>query len=137
MTGPAFSLPAGGTVRGVGVDLIECARLQSALERHGERFLQRVFTAGERAYCLGMKNPVPHLAARFAAKEAVAKCFTTGIGAELGWLSIEVVKGSREQPLIQLDAAGTHLLHSIGCRDVLISLAHTVHYGMAYALLIS
>jgi len=130
-------LPEGGIVRGVGTDLIECERIGRVYERQGERFLERVFTEGERNYCLKMKNPVPHLAARFAAKEAVSKCFTTGIGEALGWRSIEVIKGSREEPYIRLDARGTVLMEALGCDDILISLAHTENYGIAYAVLVA
>lgn len=132
-----ISLPDGGVVRSVGTDIIECERIEKVWQRQGDRFLQRVFTEGELAYCLGMKNPVPHLAARFAAKEAVSKCFTTGIGKELGWKSIEVVKGSRQQPIIRLDAGGQAFLAELGGKDVLISLSHTSVYGMAVALLVS
>ena len=131
-----FSLPKGGIVRGVGTDLIECSRIQRVLERQKDRFLKRVFTEEEQAYCMKMKNPVPHLAARFAAKEAVSKCFTTGIGQSLGWKSIEVVKGPREEPHIRLDEQGTALLDQLGCSDVLVSLAHTEFYGTAFAVLI-
>jgi holo-[acyl-carrier protein] synthase len=129
-------VPAAGGVLGVGIDLIACARVARVLERQGERFLTRVFTVEERAYCMGMKNPVPHLAARFAAKEAVAKCFSTGIGAELGWTSIGVRKGAREEPLVCLDERGRALLAGKGASDVLISLTHTETYGMAVALLV-
>lgn len=131
-----LSLPPGGQVCGVGIDLIECARIAGIWERQGQRFLEKVYTPGERAYCLGMRAPVPFLAARFAAKEAVAKAFTTGIGAELGWQSIEVVKGERGQPLIQLDASGEALLRRVGAARVLISLAHTENYGHSIALLV-
>jgi holo-[acyl-carrier protein] synthase len=137
MAGMNFSLPEGGIVRGVGTDIIECSRIAGVLERQGERFLKRVFTEGERAYCLRMKNPVPHLAARFAAKEAVSKCFTTGIGESLGWQSIEVVKGEREEPLVRLDQRGLALLKVLGANDVLISLSHTDTYGLAFAVMVS
>lgn len=130
-------LPEGGIVRGVGTDLIECERIRRVYERQRERFLERVFTGGERDYCLKMKNPIPHLAARFAAKEAVSKCFTTGIGEALGWRSIEVIKGSREEPYIRLDARGTVLMEALRCDDILISLAHTENYGIAYAVLVA
>ncbi|MFO7726091.1 MAG: holo-ACP synthase [Oceanipulchritudo sp.] len=130
-------LPEGGIVRGVGTDLIECGRIRRVYERQRERFLERVFTEGERTYCLGMKNPIPHLAARFAAKEAVSKCFTTGIGEALGWRSIEVIKGSREEPYIRLDGRGTALMEELGCHDILVSLAHTENYGIAYAVLVA
>lgn len=133
----SVELPPGGIVRGVGTDIIECSRIAGVLERQQERFLERVFTPAERAYCLGMKNPVPHLAARFAAKEAVSKCFTTGIGPHLGWKSIEVVKGERGQPIIKLDAAGQLLLRAVGCDMVLVSIAHTANYGLAYAAIVA
>jgi holo-[acyl-carrier protein] synthase len=129
-------LPEGGVIRGVGTDLIECERIARVLERQRDRFLKRVFTEGEREYSMKMKNPVPHLAARFAAKEAVSKCFTTGIGESLGWKSIEVVKGEREQPIIQLDEQGLALLKQVGANDVLVSIAHTENYGLAYAVIV-
>ncbi|MDX2110682.1 MAG: holo-ACP synthase [Verrucomicrobiota bacterium] len=121
---------------GVGTDIIEVERVKTACERHGERFLKRVFTEGERAYCMQMKNPYPHLAARFAAKEAVSKAFTTGIGEELNWTSIEVIKGSREEPIIHLDDKGQKLLEHVGATGVLITLAHTANYGTAVAVLV-
>jgi holo-[acyl-carrier protein] synthase len=132
-----FTLPEGGIVRGVGTDIIECERIQRVFERQKERFLERVFTEGERDYCLAMKNPVPHLAARFAAKEAVSKCFTTGIGKALGWKSIEVVKGERDEPLIRLDERGLALIRQLGGNDVLVSLSHTANYGLAMAVLVA
>ncbi len=130
-------LPEGGIVRGVGTDLIECERIAKVFERQKDRFLKRVYTEGEQAYCLKMKNPIPHLAARFAAKEAVSKCFTTGIGESLGWKSIEVIKGEREEPIIQLDEKGKALLEKLGGKDVLVSLAHTENYGTAYAVIVA
>jgi holo-[acyl-carrier protein] synthase len=132
-----LSLPEGGIVRGVGTDLIECERIRRVFERQKERFLERVYTSEERDYCLKMKNPVPHLAARFAAKEAVSKCFTTGIGESLGWRSIEVVKGIREEPHIRLHGKGPELLKAIGGDAVLVSLSHTKNYGLAYAVLVA
>ena len=129
-----FQLPPGGVVRGIGIDLIETERIRGVWERQKDRFLERVFTAGERAYCLKMKDPVPFLAARFAAKEAVSKAFTTGIGKELGWKSIEVCKGERQQPWIKLDEQGQKLLRAVGGSDVLVSLSHTGNYGMAVAV---
>lgn len=116
--------------------MVECARLQKALDRQGDLFLRKVFTESERNYCMGMKNPTPYLAARFAAKEAVAKVFTTGIGEHLDWKSIEVVKGEREQPLIHLDSKGKSLLHHFGASSVRISLTHTENYASAIAMLI-
>ncbi len=136
MDGLSLSLPPAGKVLSVGIDLVECARLQKALDRQGELFLKKVFTEGERSYCVGMKNPAPYLAARFAAKEAVAKAFTTGIGEHLDWKSIEVIKGEREQPLIKLDAKGQALLEHFGATSVRLSITHTDSYASAIALLL-
>lgn len=130
------ALPEGGLVRGVGTDLVECGRIAKVYERQQDRFLQRVFTEGERAYCLGMKNPVPHLAARFAAKEAVSKCFTTGIGDRVGWRSVEVVHGERGQPLVRLDEAARNFLAALGGDEILLSLSHTESHAMACAVLV-
>ncbi|MEZ0218189.1 MAG: holo-ACP synthase, partial [Rariglobus sp.] len=88
-----IELPPGGILIGLGSDLVDVARVAGVRERQGERFLSRVFTTEERTYCDGMKYPDKHYAARFAAKEAVSKAFTTGIGAELGWKSISVYHG--------------------------------------------
>jgi len=129
-------LPEGGVVIGVGTDLIECERIARTLERQGDRFLEKVYTEGERKYCMQMKNPVPYLAARFAAKEAVAKAFTTGIGTELDWKSMEVVKGERDEPILKLDAKGESLLKAVGASAVLISISHTRGHGQAIALLV-
>jgi holo-[acyl-carrier protein] synthase len=131
-----LGLPAGGVLLGLGADVIEVERIRGILERQGERFLARVFTEEERAYCSKMAHPHKHLAARFAAKEAVSKCFTTGIGAELGWKSVSVYHGPRHQPLVRLDEKGRSLLASAGATDVLLTLSHTDTVAMAVAALI-
>ena len=91
-----LGLPKGGYLVGVGADVIEVERIRGVVDRQGERFLARVFTDEERDYCFRMSQPHKHLAARFAAKEAVSKCFTTGIGAELGWRSVSGIPWAQE-----------------------------------------
>jgi len=132
-----FQLPAGGSVLGLGSDFVEVARVRGAIERHGERFLKRVFTAEEQRYCMAMANPYPHLAARFAAKEAVSKAFTTGLGPWLKWTSIGVIHGERKEPLVVLDEQGQALLARLGGERVLLTLSHTADHAMAVALLIA
>jgi holo-[acyl-carrier protein] synthase len=134
----SFSLPIppGGKLLGLGCDVIEVARIRGVCERQGERFLARVFTDEERAYCSGLTHPHKHLAARFAAKEAVSKCFTTGIGAELSWKSISIFHGERRQPLVRLDEKGAALLRHMGATQVLVSLSHTETLAMAVAALV-
>src|SRR4029077_8281219 len=72
-------------VTGIGVDIVETARIRDSLEKFGDRFLNRCFLPDEIAYCRSMKFPELHFAARFAAKEAISKAFGTGIGKQLGW----------------------------------------------------
>lgn len=133
---PSITLPPGGLLIGLGADLVDVDRIKGVFERQGDRFLQRVFTDEERAYCFGMKIPFPHLAARFAAKEAVSKAFTTGIGAELGWKSVSVYHGERHEPLVRLDEKGERLLKEVGASHVLLTLSHTSTAAMAVAALI-
>ncbi len=130
------SLPPGGILIGLGADLIEVDRIRGVIERQGERFLARVFTEEEQAYCRGMTHPHKHYAARFAAKEAVSKCFSTGIGAELGWRSVSVYHGDRHQPLVRLDAPGEALLRQVGATHVHVTLSHTETMAMAVAALV-
>jgi len=129
-------LPPGGVVLGLGCDVIEIERVRGVFDRLGERFLQRVFTDEEREYCFSHRIPHLHLAARFAAKEAVSKAFTTGIGAELGWRSVSIYHGSRLEPLVRLDEKGQALLAQVGASHVLVSLSHTVTVAMAVAALV-
>jgi holo-[acyl-carrier protein] synthase len=131
-----LDLPPGGVLVGLGADVIEVGRIRGVLERQGERFLARVFTAEEREYCARMSQPHKHLAARFAAKEAVSKAFTTGIGAELGWRSVSVYHGPRNQPLVRLDDKGLALLRDAGATHVLLTLSHTDTVAMAVAALV-
>lgn len=131
-----LQLPPGGVLIGLGADIIEVARIKSVMLRHGDRFIERILTEEERAYCAGMAHPHKHIAARFAAKEAVSKCFTTGIGAELGWKSISVYHGERHEPKVRLDAQGEALLAHVGGTHVMLTLSHTENYAMAVAAVV-
>jgi holo-[acyl-carrier protein] synthase len=92
-------------ILGSGIDIIEVDRVETARERHGERFLKRILHPAETAYCLSHKFPGPFLAARFAAKEAISKAFGTGIGAELGWQDMEIGRKDSGEPYVILHAA--------------------------------
>jgi holo-[acyl-carrier protein] synthase len=131
-----LQLPPGGILLGLGCDVVEVDRIRGVLDRQGERFLERVFTAEERDYAFSHKAPHRHLAARFAAKEAVSKAFTTGIGAELGWKSVSIHSGARREPLVRLDAQGQALLARVGATHVLVSLSHTDTVAVAIAALV-
>jgi len=120
---------------GIGIDIIEVARIQASYERFGERFLNRILHPAEIAYCLSHKAPAPFLAARFAAKEAISKAFGTGIGAQLSWHDMEVKRRDSGEPFVILHGAGEELLRKRGARAVRISLSHTQTYAAAVALL--
>jgi len=110
-----------------GIDLIENRRVAKGIERLGERFLNRFFTPGERADC----EDQPHrLAARLAAKEAVAKALGTGIG-DVGWREIEIRCGERGRPYLLLHGAAAKLAESMGLTQWDVSLTHTADYASA------
>ena len=99
-------------ILGIGIDIIEVARIQSSHERFGEKFLNRILHPNEISYCLSHRVSAPFLAARFAAKEAISKAFGTGIGAQLGWRDMEVCrKESGESP------AGRAIVQVGACTD--------------------
>lgn len=122
-------------ILGLGIDVVELDRIREVWQRHGERFARRILRESEAAYCLAQSDPVPSLAARFAAKEAVSKAFGTGIGAELGWQDIEVVRHASGQPAICLHDGGARLLESRGGRIVHLSLTHSAVHAAAVAIL--
>jgi holo-[acyl-carrier protein] synthase len=122
-------------ILGTGIDIIEVARVASAYERHGDRFLQRILRQEEIAYCLTHKVPGPFLAARFAAKEAVSKAFGTGIGAQLSWQDIEICRKESGEPYIVLHDKGRELWASRNARIVHITISHTAAHATAMAIL--
>jgi holo-[acyl-carrier protein] synthase len=112
-----------------GVDLIEVARLEAAVTRHGQRFLDRVFTPQEQADSGGRAQS---LAARFAAKEAVAKALGSGIGV-ISWRDIEITRETGQRPQLVLHGAAQALAAELGLREWSVSLSHTRDYAIAVA----
>lgn len=127
----------GGNVIGVGVDLTEIARIRSAHKKHGQNFLDKVFTADEQSLCLAKADPYPSLAARFAAKEAVSKAFGTGICEKFLLTSISVLGGNEGEPIVELDDKAKKLLEERGAKKILLSLTHTDQLAQAFAVLVS
>ena len=111
----------------VGIDTIEIPRVRRVLERHGERFLKRVFTPEEVAFCRGR---VPELAARFTAKEAVMKALGTGVRG-IGWREIEVLPDQRGKPLVYLYGGAKKRAEEMGLEGIDISLSHERQYAVA------
>lgn len=113
-----------------GVDIVEVYRIDRAILRHGDRFFGRFFTAGE---LIEARGHTPALAARFAAKEAVAKALGTGIG-RVGWKDIEIHNGPQRQPLLRLHAEAKRVSQELGLSEWSISLSHTHEHAMAMAV---
>ena len=122
-------------ILGLGIDIIEVARVQASVERFGDRFLNRVLLPDEIAYCLEKKVSGPFIAVRFAAKEAISKAFGTGIGAQLGWHDMEVRHRESGAPFVVLHGKGQALFATRGAGQLLISLSHTQNYATAVAVL--
>lgn len=119
---------------GIGIDVVEVARITDAIARHDGAFAKRVFTERERAYCESQKRPGLHFAARFAAKEAVAKAFGTGIGKDLSWLDMEIIRRPSGEPAVELSGAGRRFADGNGITEVKISLTHARDYAAANAV---
>lgn len=114
----------------VGVDMIEIARVARSADRFGDRFYSRVFTTAERAVC---GDQAARLAARFCAKEAVAKALGTGIG-DIGWQEIEVLHDSRGRPILQLHGAAAQFALDLGLSQWEISLSHSDTMAIAFVV---
>ena len=113
-----------------GVDIIEISRVKGVLERYGQRFLDRVYTAGEIAYCRGR---APNLAARFAAKEATMKALGTGVRG-VAWKDIEVVRHESGAPSVLLHGRGKSRAQRLGVRDISLSISHSREYAVAFVV---
>lgn len=124
-------------IHGIGIDVVEVGRIAEAIERHGEAFLARLFTAGERAYCEAQNVPAMHFAARFAAKEAVAKALGTGIGGDAAWLDLEVLRDPSGAPRIALNGDAAEFARAVGITSVQISLTHAKAYAAANAVAVA
>ena len=123
------------TIFGIGVDVVENARIRQSIDRQGAAFLDRVFTQTEREYCDSMKFFERHYAARFAAKEAIAKAFGTGIGADLNWTDMEIVRRESGEPYVILTGSGKDFAKRKAITKIMISLTHTDHYAAANAVI--
>jgi len=124
------------TILGVGMDIVETKRIAESIERFGDRFLHRVFLESEVAYSRSMKFPHLHLAARFAAKEAISKAFGTGIGRDLGWRDLEIIREPSGAPRVVLHGRAEAYAKARGVQAVHVSLSHTTDYGAASAIIV-
>jgi holo-[acyl-carrier protein] synthase len=126
-----------GQVIGLGIDIVDIPRFRETLEKRGKRFIDRIFLPSEQKYCGAKPNPWIHYAGRFAAKEAFAKAFGTGIGKELNWLDIEIICSDSKAPIVKLGPRAKRLVRRRRIKNVLVSISHTHAYTAAVALLVS
>ncbi|MGQ0633642.1 MAG: holo-ACP synthase [Planctomycetaceae bacterium] len=124
----------GLTVLAVGTDIVEVLRIGQMIERHGELFLQRVYTEDEIRYCQRRRQYTQHFAGRWAAKEAVMKTLGTGFSRGVGWRDIEVCSHKSGRPSILLRGGAREIARQIGIGDVLISISHCHAYATATAV---
>jgi holo-[acyl-carrier protein] synthase len=123
-------------VLGIGVDLTQMPRMRKVVARWDDRFLQRVFTEEEIAYCRRRRDPIPHFAARFAAKEATLKALGTGLRMGVSWRELEVRRERGQAPTMVLRGRTQAIARAKGASRVLLSLSHDGDYAMAHALLV-
>src|SRR5919201_7163694 len=124
-------------VCGIGVDLVKISRMRDVITRWDERFLHRVFTEGEIAYCRARRDPVPHFAARFAAKEAGLKALGTGLRLGIRWRDLEVRRERGQAPVLVLSGRCGEIGRARGGSRMLLALTHDGDYAMAQAMLIA
>jgi holo-[acyl-carrier protein] synthase len=121
-------------ILGLGTDLVVIARVEDLVSRHGERFLNRVFTPRERTECLRRARPAIHLAARVAAKEAAMKALGTGWSLGVRWLDVEVQSTGDTPPTLRLDGVARTRAEVRGVRETLVSLSHDGGYALAVVM---
>ena len=117
-----------------GIDLVDCPRIEVMIERHGERFIQRVFTTAEQAYAEANKNKIEKLAGRFAAKEAILKLVGTGWRGKIAWTDIEIINNSSGQPEVTLDGEVEKIADKLGIKHISVSITHTANFAIASAV---
>lgn len=120
---------------GLGIDLVDIERLRGVLERHGERFMARVLTADERAYCSSRRDRGQHVAARFAAKEALLKALGTGLAGGIGWHDVEVRPAEAGPPHIELHGKAAEEAAARGVDRIHLSISHDRSAAVAVVIL--
>jgi holo-[acyl-carrier protein] synthase len=122
-------------IKGMGVDIVEVKRIRRAVRRWGDRFLKKIFTANELTYALARKSLYEHLAARFAAKEAVYKAFGGNQGLPLDWCHIEILNQADGRPVVRLHGHALELQKKEKIAHIMVSMSHAKEWAVGVALL--
>ena len=123
----------GSMIHSVGIDIVEICRIEKLLHKQPERFLKRVFTPAEQAYCLAKSHAATHLAGRFAAKEAVLKVLGTGLR-DVKWTEIEIIRDELGKPQVRFNGKARMLARKQEISAVLLSISHSRAYAVAQAV---
>ena len=124
-------------VLGVGTDITECLRIGQMIERHGELFVQRVYTTREIEYCQSRRMAMQHFTGRWAAKEAILKALSTGWRQGISWRDIEVLNGASGRPVVTLLGGTQDMAEKMGVAGVLVSISHCRTHATAQAVAVS
>lgn len=122
-------------ILGIGIDLAEVDRLEAAIARYGERFLNRVYTEAERRYCESKPNKFERFAGRFAAKEAAMKAIGTGWKRGVAWREFEVMRAVSGQPIIVFHGRAAEIAKGLGVKKALVTISHSEANAIAQVLL--
>ena len=117
-----------------GIDLVDFPRIEEMIQRHGKRFINRIFTANEQAYAEKNRNRVEKYAGRFAAKEAVFKLIGTGWRGKIAWTDVEIINNGSGQPQVTLDGEVKKIAEKLGIEQISISITHTTNFAIASAV---
>lgn len=120
----------------IGIDIVEIKRLEKVSRRWGKSFLKKVYTAKELAYARSKRFPYQHLAARFAAKEAIFKALGEVETDFVGWKNVEILNNAYGKPVVHWHGQALRTKEKRGIRDIVVSLSHTENYAVASAMLI-
>lgn len=121
----------GSPILGIGNDIVEIERIRSSIDSHGQRLISRLFSEKEQDYCLKHKDPIPHFAGRFSAKEAIVKALGTGFGEHASWLDIEIINDPSGKPLVTFSQKLQERLKNTSMQ---ISISHCKLYVTAVAI---
>jgi holo-[acyl-carrier protein] synthase len=122
------------TILAHGIDLVDFPRIEQMINRHGQHFVERVFTPAEQKYAQSSRNSVEKFAGRFAAKEAILKLIGTGWRGSIAWTDIEVVNNSSGQPTVNLAGQVKSIAEKLGISQISISITHTANFAIASAV---
>ncbi len=121
-------------IKGLGTDIVEIVRIAQMIDRHGEHFLQRVYTEDEIRYCQDRKNSTQHFAGRWAAKEAAMKSLGTGFIRGIRWTEIEIVSQKSGAPKLVLHGGTGEFARSRGIKEIIVTISHCRNYATATAI---